>query len=355
MKEFTTYLARCSYLLERGQSVSDVLWYLGDEISHKPDQEYPFPEGFKYDYCNSDVLLNRLSVKDGRVMTPEGLSYRFIWIPENKRMRPETLERLYQMIQEGAIVVANAPKRLAGLKGGEQAQQRFDQAVNDIWGKALQGQVTHIGKGSLLSGVSLEEALQMLGLKPDVQGDVRWLHRQVEGADWYFVTPEKQQAFQGKVTFRAEGAAELWDAVTGEVTPLNVDRQGEYATIELDMPKAGSCFVVFNQNKKQQKVEKVELANTQSVGDKGSVQFPEGWGAPAELELETLAPWCEWPMSKEGQAFSGTATYTTTFNWANDSKEVILDLGKVSMIAEVFINDQKVRTLWCTPYAADIT
>ena len=355
MKEFTTYLARCSYLLERGQSVSDVLWYLGDEISHKPDQEYPFPEGFKYDYCNPDVLLNRLSVKDGRVMTPEGLSYRFIWIPENKRMRPETLERLYQMIQEGAIVVANAPKRLAGLKGGEQAQQRFDQAVNDIWGKALQGQVTHIGKGSLLSGVSLEEALQMLGLKPDVQGDVRWLHRQVEGADWYFVTPEKQQAFQGKVTFRAEGAAELWDAVTGEVTPLNVDRQGEYATIELDMPKAGSCFVVFNQNKKQQKVEKVELANTQSVGDKWSVQFPEGWGAPAELELETLAPWCELPMSKEGQAFSGTATYTTTFNWANDSKEVILDLGKVSMIAEVFINDQKVRTLWCTPYAADIT
>ena len=60
-------------------------------------------------------------------------------------------------------------------------------------------------------------------------------------------------------------------------------------------------------------------------------------------------------MSKEGQAFSGTATYTTTFNWANDSKEVILDLGKVNMIAEVLVNGQKVRTLWCTPYAADIT
>ena len=30
------------YLLERGRPVSDVLWYLGDEISHKPDQNYPF-------------------------------------------------------------------------------------------------------------------------------------------------------------------------------------------------------------------------------------------------------------------------------------------------------------------------
>jgi hypothetical protein len=60
-------------------------------------------------------------------------------------------------------------------------------------------------------------------------------------------------------------------------------------------------------------------------------------------------------MSDEGKAFSGSVTYTTTFNWTNESKEVMLDLGKVNMIAEVFINDQKVRTLWCTPYAADIS
>ena len=355
MKEFTTYLARCSYLLERGQSVSDVLWYIGDEISHKPDQEYPFPAGYKYDYCNPDVLLNRLSVKDGLVVTPEGLSYKFIWIPENKRMLPETLEKLHALLEQGATVVANAPQRICTLAGGDETQARFDKNVEAIWGKAADGAITTIGKGRLLAGVTIEKAIELLDLKQDVQGDVRWLHRHVKGADWYFITPEKQQAFKGKVSFRAQGAAELWDPITGEITPLNVERQGEYASIELDMPKAGSCFVVFNHNKKQEKVEKVELANTQSIDNKWTVQFPEGWGAPAELEVETLAPWCELPMSKEGQAFSGSATYTTTFNWSNKSKEVVLDLGKVSMIAEVFVNDQKVRTLWCTPYAADIT
>ena len=355
MKEFTTYLARCSYLLERGQSVSDVLWYIGDEISHKPDQEYPFPAGYKYDYCNPDVLLNRLSVKDGLVVTPEGLSYKFIWIPENKRMLPETLEKLHALLEQGATVVANAPQRICTLAGGDETQARFDKNVEAIWGNAADGSITTLGKGRLLAGVTIEKAIEMLGLKQDVIGDVRWLHRQVKGADWYFITPEKQQAFQGKVSFRAQGAAELWNPVTGEITPLNVERQGEYASIELDMPKAGSCFVVFNHNKKQQEVEKVALANTQSIDNKWTVQFPEGWGAPAELEIETLAPWCEWPISKEGQAFSGTATYTTTFNWSNESKEVVLDLGKVNMIAEVFVNDQKVRTLWCTPYAADIT
>ena len=355
MKEFTTYLARCSYMLERGQSVSDVLWYLGDEISHKPDQEYPFPAGYKYDYCNPDVLLNRLSVKDGKVVTPEGLSYKFIWIPENKRMLPETLGRLYTLLEEGATIVANAPKSLATLAGGDEAQQRFDNAVKSIWGNAVDGNITYVGKGRLLTNVSIEKAIELLDIKQDVQGNVRWLHRHVKGADWYFITPEKQQSFQGKVKFLAQGGAEMWDPITGEITPLNVEQEGEYASVELDLPKAGSCFVVFNHNKEQKNTEKVELANSQSIDNKWTLQFPEGWGAPAELEMETLAPWCTLPISEEGKAFSGSATYTTTFNWSGENKLVTLDLGKVSMIAEVFLNGQKVRTLWCTPYATDIT
>ena len=355
MKEFTTYLARCSYLLERGQSVSDVLWYLGDEISHKPDQEYPFPAGYKYDYCNPDVLLNRLSVKDGMVVTPEGLSYKFIWIPENKRMLPETLERIQTLLEEGATIVANAPKSLATLAGGEEAQQRFDNAVKALWGNAIDGNITNIGKGRLLTNVSIEKAIELLDIKQDVQGDVRWLHRKVKGADWYFITPEKQQAFLGKVKFLAQGGAEMWNPITGEITPISAEREDEYTTIELDLPKAGSCFIVFNHNKEQKNVEKVQLANTQSIDNKWTLQFPEGWGAPVELEVETLAPWCALPMSDEGKAFSGSATYTTTFNWSGENKQVTLDLGKVSMIAEVFLNDQKVRTLWCTPYEADIT
>ncbi len=355
MKEFTTYLARCSYMLERGQSVSDVLWYLGDEISHKPDQEYPFPAGYKYDYCNPDVLLNRLSVKDGLVVTPEGLSYRFIWIPENKRMLPETLEKLHTLLEQGATVVANAPQSIATLVGGEQSQARFDQAVKAIWGAAQQHAITNLGKGRLLSGVTLEKALQMLAIKPDVQGDVRWLHRKVKGADWYFITPQKQEAFTGKVQFLAEGAAELWNPVTGEIKPLSVTRQGEYAIAELNLPKAGSCFVVFHHDKKQQEAIEPTYNHEQPVDNKWLVQFPEGWGAPAQQEISQLMPWCEMPMSDEGKAFSGSAVYTTTFTAPADSKHLLLDLGKVSMIAEVTLNGQKLRTLWCTPYALDIT
>ena len=90
MRDFNDCMARTSFMQERGRPVSDVLWYLGDEIDHKPDQEAPFPDGYKYDYCNPDVLLNRLEVKDGCIETPEGLRYRLIWLPESRRFLPET-------------------------------------------------------------------------------------------------------------------------------------------------------------------------------------------------------------------------------------------------------------------------
>lgn len=354
MREFTTYLARCSYMLERGRSVVDVLWYLGDEISHKPNQEYAFPAGYKYDYCNPDVLLNRLSVKDGMVVTPEGLSYRFIWIPENKRMQPEILERLYALINQGATVVANAPLSIATLAGGNQTQQRFDSAVKAIWGSAEDGAITVIGKGRLLSGVTIEEALSMLDVKQDVRGNVRWLHRHVKGADWYFVTPEKLSSFNGEVEFLADGAAELWNPVTGDITPLNVERRGDYAVVNLDMPKAGSCFVVFNHKGKQQNVEPHHYNTTQEIDGQWHVEFPDGWGAPAELVVDELQPWCEMPLSDEGKAFSGSVTYTTVFDLAQTHEHLLLDLGCVDMIAEVSINGHTLRPLWCKPYSLDI-
>lgn len=96
--EFNKYVAHLTYLLERGESVSDILWstYL--------------PSGFKYDYCNPDILLNRLTVKNGKIAAPEGLSYRLIWLPDNKRMLPETLERLLELARNGATIVGNHQK-----------------------------------------------------------------------------------------------------------------------------------------------------------------------------------------------------------------------------------------------------
>lgn len=357
MREFTTYLARCSYMLERGRAVSDVLWYLGDEISHKPSQKFPFPKGYRYDYCNPDILLNRLSVKDGCVVTPEGQSYRFIWVPENKRMLPETLERLHALMKDGAFVVASPPKGVATLSGGKKVQRRFDKVVRAIWGKSEAGKLKRVGKGGILSGVSIEQALEILDIPADVKGDgVRWLHRKVNGADFYFVTPLQGDSFTGSVQFKAEGCAELWNPVTGKMVVAESEYNGGYTSVDISLPRGGSCFVVFhNGNATGQRALPPAKRETAIVGD-WHLSFPAGWGAPDTLSIGDLKPWNMLDVSDEAKAFSGTVTYKTSFvaDKSMLSAPLTLDLGDVNMIAVVKINGKKLGTLWCEPYSIDI-
>lgn len=358
MPEFTTYLARCSYMLERGRAVSDVLWYLGDEINHKPSQKYPFPEGYRFDYCNPDVLLNRLSVKDGRLVTPEGYSYSMMWIPDNKRMLPETLEKLYELIKQGAVVVASAPKGLATLRGDKATEKRFAKAVSAIWGKALQGGVTRIGNGAILSDVELLDAIEMLGMKPDVKGDVRWIHRNVEGADIYFVTPQLEHSFDGQVLFRAKGNVEIWDPITGSHSSVDSCLEGEYTVVDLKLPQSGSCFVVIHDGEKLPVDKQYVESATKPIDGEWTLSFPEGWGLSSDVKVELLKAWKDLNIPAETKAFSGSAKYSKKFvadKSVKASDRVMLDLGKVDMIAAVKLNGKALGTLWCAPYVIDIT
>lgn len=362
MPEFTTYLARCSYMLERGKPVSDVLWYLGDEMDHKPDQNAPFPEGFKYDYCNPDVLLNRLSVRDGMLTTPEGISYKVLWMPDARRMLPETLEKLYTLINDGATVIGNAPEGIVTLTGGEKAQKRFNLAVQKIWGRESEEQVRKIGDGTVVSGMTLDQALKELNLEPDVTGgDALWLHRKIDGADWYFVTSPKGKNFEGTLSFRAQGIVELWDPVNGHIRQVESEYANNLTSVKLDLPQSGSCFVVFKPNDKREiKAHKAFVEPVPMdilLNAEWTLSFPSGWGTPASLNLKQLQAWKDLPVSPEGKAFSGTATYTTTFQ-LDDLKpdtRLYLDLGRVEMIAVVSLNGKQLRTLWATPYFLDLT
>ena len=360
MPEFTTYLARLNYLFERGKPVSDVLWYLGDEINHKPDQEAPFPKGYKYDYCNPDVLLNRLSVSNGKIVTPEGLSYRLIWLPDNERMLPETLEKLLALVKQGATVTGNAPQWIATLIGGPEAQQRFNKAVNELWGNSHE-KIRTIEKGKVLAGFTVAEALLQLNITPDVIGnDALWLHRQVEGADWYYISAPFGTGFQGELSFPDNGVPEIWDPVSGAIEPATVVKQvSGRVTIHFDLPRAGSCFLVFRKNGKMaipsgemsKLVESIEFANPWTLS------FPSEWGAPSSVTVNELKAWKDLDLTQEAKSFSGTATYTATFNAGKlkNNHRYILDLGRVEMIASISLNGKPIRTLWTPPYRLDLS
>jgi len=372
---FTDFLARCTFLLERGRPVSDVLWYLGDEISHKPDQECSFPNGFKYDYCNPDILLNRLSVQNGELVTPEGLRYKVLWMPDTRRMLPNTVEKLLELVRAGATIIGDRPEwQLATLSPNDNAKARFETACRELWGDDPGTGIRSVGQGQVISGMLLENAIQKLGFSPDllandqagnridnVQDLPGWVHRQIDGADWYFVTAPVGKGFNGTVSFRTNSpTGEIWNPVNGNTSPVTVQTKDGRATISLDLPPAGSCFVVFPKEQLAQgnPIDQYQTVERRPLTESWTLTFPEGWGIDKPVQTNELTAWKNLPLSDEGKAFSGTVHYETCFTLQEDdlnAARLTLDLGKVTMIAAVRLNGQPLGVVWATPYQLDIT
>ena len=317
MHHFNTYLARCAFMLESGLPVSSVLWYIGDEIEQKPDQSAPFPEGYAFDYCNTDAFLHRISVKDGHWTTPEGICYDVLWVPDSKRLLPETIDRMKAMEAQGGRIVRNVP----------------------------------IGE--------LGSTLEALGLQPDVKPTtLRWLHRHTKGADWYMICPQQGQPFSGEVSFRQKGRAELWNPMNGSIQPVETQPDGDYTRVRLDLQRGEMFFIVFSDRgaKESGKYSMANEANESIILSPWTLTFPEGWGIDKPLQLTELKAWKDLPLSDEGRAFSGTATYETTvqINHKTRGRKVLLRLGEVEEIAVVKVNGETVDTLWAVPYQTDI-
>jgi hypothetical protein len=270
------------------------------------------------------------------------------------------LEKLLELVQNGATIIGAKPISPATLSGGDSIRARFDQAVSKLWGENEKPDVRHVGKGWVLCNMSLPEAIKALQLPPDVMSDdIQWLHRRTDSADWYYVCPQMGSSYQGTVSFHQQGAVELWNPVDGSIEPAMAERHGDRTLVDLDLKQGETRFVVFRRDKAQGKT-----PTLQPIGDiplsnaKWTLHFPDGWGVmPQTLHSTELLPWHNLQLTDEGKAFSGTVTYTTEFTLKGktSNQKYLLDLGRVESIAKVKINGKEVCTLWTFPYQADVT
>ena len=319
MPNFTDYLTRCGTVLEKGVPVVDVLWYLGDDYAHRPSEKTPFPEGWKYDFCNADALLNRLEVRNGRWCTPEGVSYSVLWVPLANVWREDTATKIAAAERAGGKVVRTADQ------------------------------------GALLEALG----------EPDVRdgGRVDWYHRRDAVRDYYFVTPKARANFRGILDFRATGKVSVYSPQTGERRAVsNVDVKGGRTQVQIEIANGDGMVVIFD------RVENAEssMREIAVVGDSVAgrelvstwrLHFSPGWDAPNIFETERLCAWKDLPLTDAARAYSGTVVYTTRFPYerGETGKRVTLDLGRVESVAHVKMNARNLGVLYAEPYRVDVT
>lgn len=315
MRYFNKYLSRCSYMLETGKSVSDVLLYLGDRVDHKPYHHLPFPKGFCYDYLNKDALLSRFTVKDGLWTTPEGLTWKALWLYDPKDLRPETVAKLAEAEKAGAKII----------------------------------------RGDVFEGI------RRLALRPGVRedGGLLWQHRATPEHEIYFFADETGRPFSGFVEIDGVGEVFIADPVTGAVEPAgNVSFDDGYAKVRLEMGRSGAVFVVIRKGPPKPVMKQpVEMDGKPLLGE-WRLAFAKGWGRDEPVFVTNPVSWHELAGTEEQKSYSGSVDYRLEFDLSADeasARKSLIDLGEVENVAEAEINGVPVGLRWTWPYVFDVT
>ncbi len=260
------YLARCQFMLRQGLFVAD-LCYLQPEAAPQDFHAHD-PRGYDYDECSAEVVLTRMSVKDGRLVLPDGMSYRVLVLPETRTMTPRLLRKIKELVQAGATVIGPRPLKSPSLTDYPKCDEEVQRLADELWGElgvpASAGSGTEppkggtpnpehrLGQGRIVWGVPPEKFLAQEGVPADFasRSGLRCIHRVADNTEIYFVANPKPHDIETMCTFRVSGKQpELWWPDTGRIEPAaSWEDKGGVTSVPLRLEPSGSVFVVFRQS-----------------------------------------------------------------------------------------------------------
>ncbi|MFS4417380.1 glycosyl hydrolase [Maribacter sp. 2307ULW6-5] len=389
------YIARGSHLLRQGHPVSDLLIYVGEgapNSAYYRDQITPnIPKTINFDNVNTDVLLNRLKIRDRQLTLPEGTTYKILLLQNSKTLSLATVTRILDIAKGGVPVYGEVPEQLAGYQNSDADKEAFQTVVNELG--------PFIKKVSdwdiLLASKNIAPDLSVVGGEP-----VDYAHRKTPTEDIYFFFNQDSTERRFEMEFRvANKIPELWNPMDGSITKMGHFKQkGGITTAAITLSAGASTFVVFRENLAQAPTVEnlpegmeVELTATNQLlartNRTGKHTLPlssgENWEitlsdlpAPRDISknwkatfnkaggyggtvlFDSLVDWSQHPKDSI-KYYSGTARYTKTIDLAPEEVakdvRVRLNLGTVNIVAEVVLNGKKVAVSWMPPFEVDIT
>lgn len=369
-KTWIEYLRRCQHMLQQGKYVADVCYFIGEDAPMMTGARNPeLPEGYSYDYINAEVILNRLSVKDGKFVLPDGTSYSIMVLPPNKTMRPELLAKIEELVKQGGVIFGQAPEKSPSLANFPESDSQVKRLAEKLWGAEMDNekQVKKYGAGYVVDALDLKTTLETLEVYKDVdiksKLPVLWTHRSMPGMEIYFLTNQSEEEVNFTPSFRVNGMKpQLWDAVSGEIRTLNeYSEKEDRISVPIKMLAHQSWFVVFTNNDEniEHGFEKnfPEFRQVQTINSDWSVNFlNKDIGPKPPVHFESLT---DWTLSDNEKIkyYSGTARYETSFelNSNPENEELYINLGDISVMAKVKLNGVDLGGVWMAPYRLKAT
>ena len=369
MDLFTSYLKRVNYMLQQGLNIADVAYFIGEDAPKMTGIVDPeLPKGYQFDYINAEVIERDLFVKDGLLTLPHGTQYRILVLPKLETMRPELLAKIKKLIEDGAVVLGPAPKRSPSGESFPTADRQVEKLAGELW-SGLDGRSVKAvkrGKGELLFGMTMEEALKYIGCVPDcglpADAPVLYGHRSAGDADIYFISNQKDEMIEIRPEFRIRSRQpELWDATTGRIRTLPAYEETAAGTVvPLKLYPYESAFIVFRRPATKAEGTGLQLnypvlQTLVRLDAPWKVSFEEKRRGPASQTFARLEDISK-NENPDIRYYSGTIWYETEFKLKKKPEgELYLNLNDVGVMAKVKINGQYAGGVWTAPYRVNVT
>jgi len=316
------YLERCQSVLQQGRIVGQVVVLMPEYSPANMSAvsslyqwlKQELPRGFDYLFSSQNGLLRKAKLVNGSLQFPLGDGYRLVVLPDTTVSTPEFLVKVRELLEGGITVYATQrPDRAAGLTDRANRDREIQKLAAGIWGEVDGKNVTSrkVGKGLLVQGIPLAEAIRRAGIKPDFEfsnangrpvevyqraGNVQpvnAIHRRTPEADVYFVANHNTQRDQQLVCrFGVTGMApERWDPVSGKTEKLAAWREADGVTeLPLNLGPSEAAFIVFRPAKGEDPVISLKHAGQELFPAFGNPDKPTAVARDV-VDNFTMAAW----------------------------------------------------------------
>ena len=365
MDVFADYLKRCNFMLQQGRYVADVAYFIGEDVPKMTGVcDPPLPKGYSFDYINAEVLMKYTTVREGKLVLDSGMEYRVLVLPKQETMRPELLVKLKEMVMEGLTILGPAPRRSPSMEGYPEADKKLEEIALQMWRPTEKTQAYMLGKGIVYEdGCSLAEIFENMQLTPnfkvsEADSSLLFIHRTLEDADIYFLSNSSEEKITVAPIFRIyDKQPEAWNPQTSEIRVLpEFSQVAEGIKVPLVLEPLESIFVIFKEKPC------CEVGNNypkkvclRTLEGPWNLAFNSEKRGPSEIiVLDKLEDWSK-NEDERIKYYSGSVMYTHTFDLERmPADEVYIDLGKVMVMARVWLNGEYVGGVWTYPHRLNI-
>jgi hypothetical protein len=381
------YITRCQSILQSGKPDNDILlywpvydiWHDFDRMQqmltvHDKDwileQRYGdimqqlLDEGYSYDLI-SDAQLQDVEIRDSQLRIGDG-KYCTILVPKTDHMPVRTLQRLFDLAEQGATIIFDEalPGDVPGYGDLENRRSQYLALLEKVASRPTTGDATlqvEMGKGRLVVARDFQTQLEPLGVVREsmVETGVNFIRRtHAEGLHYFIANLESRPLDRWVALGATAQSAIVLDPYTGGSGVVAMRKRNGVTEVYLQLqPGETRILRTFTSRRVSGHAWPEWQPSGKPIDIKGtwSLEFVEG--APVLPAPQSMIKPGSWANADdvEVQRFAGAGVYRVEFELPpQDTDNWLLNLGNVRESARVRVNGQDAGVVWSIPFSLPI-